>query len=67
MVRTFLVDGFVAGYWKITRERARATLQLEPFNRLTRQARIALADEGERLLAFAAAELDHDIRIIEEG
>jgi hypothetical protein len=49
------------------RERARATLQLEPFTPLARQAANALAEEGERLLAFAAAALDHDIRIVEEG
>jgi hypothetical protein len=67
VLRTFLVDGFVAGYWRIVRERARATLQLEPFTPLARQAANALAEEGERLLAFAAAALDHDIRIVEEG
>jgi hypothetical protein len=66
-VKGFLVDGFVAGFWKIVRERQRATLRLEPFKPLKRQAANALAREGERLLAFAAPELsDRDIRIVEE-
>jgi hypothetical protein len=64
VLRTFLVDGFVAGYWKIVRDRSRATLQLEPFKPLAAQARVALGAEGEQLLAFATPELDHSIRII---
>ena len=62
--RTFLVEGFVAGYWKIVRDRCRATLQLEPFKPLARQAEVTLGAEGEQLLAFAAPELDHDVRIV---
>jgi hypothetical protein len=66
-VKGFLVDGFVAGFWKIVRERRRATLRLEPFKPLARQAADALAREGERLLAFAAPEIgDRDIHIVEE-
>ena len=38
-VKGFLVDGFVGGFWKIVRERRRATLRLEPFKALARQAR----------------------------
>jgi hypothetical protein len=64
VLRTFLVDGFVAGYWKIVRDRSRATLQIEPFEPLARRAEAALAAEGEELLAFATPELDHDIRFI---
>jgi hypothetical protein len=66
-VKGFLVDGFVGGFWKIVRERRRATLQLEPCKPLARQAADALAREGERLLAFAAPEIgDRDIHIVEE-
>ncbi|HVZ12945.1 MAG TPA: winged helix DNA-binding domain-containing protein [Bauldia sp.] len=52
--KAFLVDGFAAGYWKIAESRGTATLTLEPFGRLARGSRDALAEEGERLLAFAA-------------
>jgi hypothetical protein len=47
---TFLVDGRVAGAWK--HEQGRVTL--EPFERIPRDARRALADEGERLGALLA-------------
>jgi hypothetical protein len=42
---TFLVDGRVAGTWKYERGR----IQLEPFERLSREARRELAEEAERL------------------
>jgi hypothetical protein len=45
---TFLVDGFVAGQWRLER----GTLQLEPFGRLPASARRSLLEEGERLAAF---------------
>ena len=47
---TFLVDGAVAGTWKLDDGRVR----LEPFARLTRAARRELEDEAERLAAFHA-------------
>jgi hypothetical protein len=48
VAQTVLVDGFVAGTWKIEKRR----LQVEPFGRLPRAARDELAVEEERLLAF---------------
>jgi len=45
----FLVDGFVAGRWKLTRGR----LTLEPFGRLAATARRALEAEAERLAEAA--------------
>jgi hypothetical protein len=45
---TFLVDGAVAGTWKLDGRRVRLT----PFGRLTRAARRELDEEGERLAAF---------------
>jgi len=53
---TVLVDGFVRGTWKITRRRAAATLIITPFTSLLPRDRAALAEEGTRLLAFAAAD-----------
>jgi len=48
VAQTILVDGFVAGTWKVEKKR----LQIEPFGRLPRAARDELDAEGERLLAF---------------
>jgi hypothetical protein len=50
---TFLVDGFVAGTWSITRKTKSATLALVPFGKVTRKVRDELAAEGEALLRFA--------------
>ncbi|WP_327727154.1 winged helix DNA-binding domain-containing protein [Streptomyces sp. NBC_00487] len=44
--RTFLVDGFLAGIWKLDA----GVLTLEPFGRLTRQQRADLVAEAERTL-----------------
>jgi hypothetical protein len=49
---TFLVDGFVAGTWRITRKRRAATLEVEPFVPLPKPVHAALAAEGEALLRF---------------
>jgi hypothetical protein len=60
-----LVDGFIGARWRIERARVKATLTVEPFGRLRRQDRAALAEEGARLLAFAAADAtDRDVRIV---
>ncbi|GAB4210763.1 MAG: winged helix DNA-binding domain-containing protein [Roseiflexaceae bacterium] len=53
---TILVDGFVAGIWSIERSRSAATLRITPFAPLAAPDRDALAEEGARLLEFAAAE-----------
>ena len=49
-VQTFLVDGAVAGIWRL--EKGRVTL--EPFEPLPRTMRRELDEEGERLAAFHA-------------
>jgi hypothetical protein len=52
---TVLVDGFVAGTWKIDRTRKTAsTLVVTPFAALRKADRAALEAEGATLLAFAA-------------
>ncbi|MDX3230026.1 winged helix DNA-binding domain-containing protein [Streptomyces sp. ME19-01-6] len=58
---TILVDGFVAGIWKIERARGAAALRVTPFVRLGAADREALEAEGARLLATtdpAAGERD---------
>jgi hypothetical protein len=49
-VNTFLVDGQVAGTWRLEAGRVR----VEPFGRLPRSVRAELDEEAERLAAFHA-------------
>ncbi|MBI5154364.1 AlkZ family DNA glycosylase [Candidatus Poribacteria bacterium] len=53
VLATFLVDGFVAGTWKIERTKTAATLVIEPFGRIGTEAREQLECEGGTLLRFA--------------
>lgn len=50
---TFLLDGEVAGTWKVERKKKAAALALEPFGKLARRDLAALEEEGERLLRFS--------------
>ena len=50
VAQTFLVDGFVAGIWRVDDAR----VVLEPFEPLSRTARHEVEDEAERLGAFIA-------------
>ena len=59
-----LVDGFVRGTWKTERSRGKATLEIKPFEPLTRENRHALVEEGERLIRFTDAE-PYEIRFAE--
>jgi hypothetical protein len=54
--KAFLLDGFVAGYWKMSAEKGKAVLTLMPFGPMARRERDAVVAEGERLLEFAAVE-----------
>jgi hypothetical protein len=58
VLATFLVDGFVAGTWKIERKKASATLLIAPFGALTGKAREEVAAEGNQLLRFAEPEAE---------
>jgi hypothetical protein len=46
---TFLVDGFVAGTWDIEKKKG---VTLQPFGKLTKEAKRELEEEGERLARF---------------
>jgi hypothetical protein len=52
LMRTFLVDGFVAGTWQLDA----GSLQVRPFRALSATDRSAVEEEAWRLLAFVALE-----------
>jgi hypothetical protein len=51
-VPTFLVDGAVAGSWRVERTATKATLRLEPFEPLPRRVTSDAREEGKRLVRF---------------
>jgi hypothetical protein len=59
-----LVDGFVAGIWRLARSKGSATLAIELFGpvALSGSDRELVAREAERMLAFCAPEAAHEIR-----
>ena len=61
---TFLVDGFVAGTWKIERKKNAAALVVEPFRPLSRTIGAELEAEGDRVLAFTDDDAEvRDVRV----
>ncbi len=55
-----LIDGFVAGMWRLARSRDAATLTIELFG--PGRERDALVAEAERVLAFGAPGAAHEVR-----
>ncbi|WP_078912635.1 winged helix DNA-binding domain-containing protein [Streptomyces sp. NRRL S-646] len=55
---TFLVDGFLAGVWRL----AEGALVIEPFGTLTKAQRADLAEEGVRMLDTMHPGSSYDIR-----
>ena len=53
---TFLVDGFVAGTFRVERRKKTATMTLAPFGKLLKRDLRALEAEGDLLLQFAEAD-----------
>jgi hypothetical protein len=49
---TVLVDGFVAGTWKVAKAKGAATVTVEPFGSFDRATKAALTEEGEALARF---------------
>jgi hypothetical protein len=63
---TILVDGFVRGAWKVEKKKSAATLMIEPFDKLTKQNRDALTEEGERLVRFIEPEAKtYEVRFVD--
>jgi hypothetical protein len=58
---TFLIDGSVAGTWRVERKKQAAALAITPFDRLPKSDAAALAAEGDALLRF----LESDATIYE--
>jgi hypothetical protein len=62
---SLLVDGFLGGMWRITRQRGKAMLVIEAGGSWTSANQATVVDEGERLLAFVASDTrDQDIQVI---
>jgi hypothetical protein len=60
---TFIVDGAVAGTWRVERADGKATLLLDPFEPLPRAAERELRDEGERLVRLVEPDASsHTVR-----
>jgi hypothetical protein len=63
---SFLVDGFIGGFWKAERDGASAVVKIRPFSPISAAHRRALADEAERLLRFAEPDAtNRDVRFVE--
>jgi hypothetical protein len=57
-----LVDGFLAGMWRINQDRDTARLLIEPAGPWSVSDRAAVAEEGSRLLDFVAGDIpDRDV------
>ncbi|MEV0641297.1 winged helix DNA-binding domain-containing protein [Streptomyces sp. NPDC050619] len=56
--RTLLVDGFLAGVWKLEQD----TLVVQPFGTLTKAQKGEVAAEGERMLAVMHPQTSYDLR-----
>ena len=54
MMRGVLLEGFACGTWKAERTRGKVTLVIQQFQRVSKEDRDALANEGERLLRLVA-------------
>jgi Winged helix DNA-binding domain len=60
---TVLLDGFFQGIWQIKRQGDTVTLLIGSFAPISKHDRDALAEEGTRLLGFAAGDaVTHDVQ-----
>ena len=63
MVQGLLVDGFVAGTWRIARERNSATLIIDLLGPISKRERAAVVEEGTRLVQFVAPALAASVTV----
>jgi hypothetical protein len=56
-----LLDGVVAGMWRIDRRKHGVTLIIEPFTTWSKADKAGVEDEGARLLAFARPGAEHAV------
>jgi hypothetical protein len=63
--QSFTVDGFIEGTWRLAKDKGKTTVVLEPFAKLRKSDRTALAGEGAALLAFVAPGEDHDVAFLD--
>ncbi len=63
VLATFLVDGFVAGTWDLSRADESASIRLRPFGRLAAADRNALHAEADRVLHLVAPRAKRSIEI----
>ncbi|MEU4270767.1 winged helix DNA-binding domain-containing protein [Streptomyces sp. NPDC026092] len=52
----FLLDGLLAGLWRLEEAKERTTMTIQPFGRTTKSVRAELAEEAERMLGVMAEE-----------
>jgi hypothetical protein len=58
-----LVDGFVAGAWRLSRDGMAATLSVRPFATLPAGDQAAVEEEAARLLEFLAPDVDRQVQV----
>ena len=51
-----LIDGFVGATWTVKRAPKTATLRIAFIDKVPKRERVAVEDEGARLLSFVAAD-----------
>lgn len=61
---TFLIDGFVAGTWRVATDKKEATLVVAPFRKLSKKDTAALDAPAQSLAEFVADEAaSHQVRV----
>jgi hypothetical protein len=63
-----LLDGFVGATWTVKRNGKTATLRIALLDRLPKRERVAVEEEGARLLKFVAADAtSRDVMVVQDG
>jgi len=63
-VPSFIVDGMLAGHWRLDRVKAKATLVIDPFAKLAKSAERSLVEEAGRLVRFLGEDATSlDVRV----